>query len=396
LEYITAYKQWYCYNCQTYVDLPEQKESDKTTAASDTESGNEPGTLPDTPTPIAEDSKPDTTDNIDIIELATPSDDATVTEISWDDAVELDEEIDIDAGEDAEDQDGNEEEDTEEQDGDEQKGVEEEQEDTGVDLNDENVEIDDTDTLETIDFNETSDVHFDSESESEHNSEEPTTDNVIMAGTFAGVDLSSDTIENLSADQVEIEIDNDYAPAVEILEIPEHDSPKEPVTQDPDLKRKAIAKLHQAWVKVTSLKGLTVSDPRVLQLEEDLKRFLDGKYDPLDCIVVADESIEESNKLEKELREIFHQEISDLFHFVNSKIFLARKIGFNVEALEEHLDNISSLIARGEYHQARSELEYCLIEIKALPEEQDEIMIGLDLQSDIMQELLEPPNTNKS
>ena len=22
LEYITAYKQWYCYNCQNYVDLP--------------------------------------------------------------------------------------------------------------------------------------------------------------------------------------------------------------------------------------------------------------------------------------------------------------------------------------------------------------------------------------
>ena len=29
LEFITAYKQWYCYNCQTYFDFPEQKEMSK-------------------------------------------------------------------------------------------------------------------------------------------------------------------------------------------------------------------------------------------------------------------------------------------------------------------------------------------------------------------------------
>ena len=71
-------------------------------------------------------------------------------------------------------------------------------------------------------------------------------------------------------------------------------------------------------------------------------------------------------------------------------MFLAKKIGFNVEELEEELDNISSLIARGEYHQAYGELDSLLKRIFELPQTQDEIMIGLDENSEIMKEFLEP------
>lgn len=333
IEYITAYRQWYCYNCQTYVDLPEPTTTQDTTEPikPKPELSNEPEDDTESKPAISWDNEGAAIDE-------DKDETEAETELNWDDAVEPDEAGDIDVDE-------------------------------------------EIDTGETIEF------------KTEGTGEEPETegtDEFIMAGPIAGVDPESDTIENLSADDIEVEIDEEYEPPEETIEILEHGGENDIGAREPELKKKALEKLHEAWLKVNNLKSLAPKDPRILQLEEDLNRVLEGDFDPRDSIVIADESIEEAEILEKELKGIIHQQVSDLFHFVGAKITLAKKIGFNLEVIEEELDNVTSLIARGEYHLAKEDLESLLEKIFDLPKTQDEIMIGLDPQSEIIQELLEP------
>ena len=287
LEYITTYKQWYCYNCQNYVDLP--------IPSTTTDAEEVPVEVPEE-VPSA-DSQP---------------------EVAWD-------------GE----------------------------EDTLVDENDKIYEEEYDDTKDT---------------------DASTIENTISEESRV------DEIVAMSDEEVDFEIDPDYNE----IDVAETTSIPKQTDLDTDIKKKALSKLHQAWLKVNNLKGLKSDIERISQLEVELESALKGDYDPKDIIILADESLDELVKLEKVLKEEIHNEISNLFHFVNSKILLAKKIGFNVNILEDKLDTFSSLIAMGEYHRARSELEACLQNIFELPKTQNEIMIGLNEQSDLIQELLEP------
>jgi polyhydroxyalkanoate synthesis regulator phasin len=141
---------------------------------------------------------------------------------------------------------------------------------------------------------------------------------------------------------------------------------------------------------VNNLLGLVKDNTRLVELETELKTALKGELSPGEASTLADDSLEEVSKLEKEFKENIHADVSGLFHFVNSKIFLAKKIGFDVVDLEEDLDNISSLIARSEYHQSLKDLNELLQRVQNLPKTQDEIMIGLESDSEIISELLEP------
>jgi hypothetical protein len=236
---------------------------------------------------------------------------------------------------------------------------------------DEAVDVEDDVGSEDIDFKVESEKEIEFEPESEFKPEE--SDVIILTST---------------GDEPEDERDQGYFLATE-KRIETEPEPILPETAH-DLQEKAMNKLHDAWIKVNNLKGLILIHDRINELEAELKEALDGDLDPRDAIVLADESIEEITKLEKELKEKIHKSVSDLFHFVNSKIHLAKKIGFDVEELEEELDNISALIARSEYHRARGYLDKLLKRIFDLPKTQDEILIGMDEQSDILEELLQP------
>jgi hypothetical protein len=204
------------------------------------------------------------------------------------------------------------------------------------------------------------------------------------------IELGESTIEDISESEVEVEFFNDESSTGEYFSISSDDLT---VTGDENnnlLKKKAIAKLHQAWLKVNNLKNLNPDEPRVVALESELNEAVKGDFDAKDVIVLADESLEEAEKLEKEFQELIHVQVDSIYHIVHSKLILAKKIGFEVMELETKLDEISSIIAEGDYLKARNNLDLCLEEISALPKKQDEIMIGLDEQSDLIQELLEP------
>ena len=339
LEYISAYKQWYCYNCQNYVDLPEPKKESDSKQDIISEDGEELEISEDDATPISWDDEPIKIDSeigdseeiesepqsIDRSEIEESDQQEAVEDVGWDDTVEADdnESSFIIEGEVISDQD----------------------EDVTVEIAD--------DSEQDLELEQKPSTGDDDESPKEP----------IIAGPIAGVEPGVDIIENLSADQVVVEIDQDYAPVEETIEITDHTQIPESDVETSRLRKIAVNKLHKAWVKVTNLKGLNPKDPRVLQLGDDLKSALEGNFDPRDCIILAEESIEEAEKLEKELKDNIHRGVSDMFHFINSKIILAKKIGFNVEQLEEELDNVTSLIARSEYHRARFELETCLKKI---------------------------------
>jgi hypothetical protein len=333
LEFVSAYKQWYCYTCQKYVKDPKPAAPTEPKPAAEEEPiiGSPPeidwngdvdadakdsNSIKITNTAITEESLKEEPDS------GKSDEDESETELSWDDAIESDDSRSID---------------------------------------------DKTEPME----------------------EPVSTEDIIISGPIAGIDLVTDEITNLSIEDVELEIDPESMSA----DMAELSSERVQLKDDTELKKKALAKLHQAWLKVNNLKAKYPGDDQILHLESKLKNLIGGARDPQDSIILADESIDEAVKLEKKLQEVIHREISDLFHFVNSKIHLAKKIGFNIENLEEELDNISSLIAMSEYHKARRDLEALLQKIFELPKAQDEIMIGLEEQSDIIQELLAPlPN----
>jgi hypothetical protein len=341
LEYISTYEQWYCYTCLKYVADPKPAEAPEPSEVIAIKSELEE---PESQEPVKSEAEIAWDEGVGI---STDEDDSEISA-----EVEITDDLSTTADDSGE-------------------------ECTEAELSwDEAIELNEEVSESEIIINEDAQEDFDSEASEE----------IIMAGPIAGIDSGVDDIETVPIEEVELEIDEDSMSS----DMAELTSEYIEAINDVELKKKAFDKLHQAWLKVNNLKSLNSDDNRISEIETELKSALEGKLDPGELIVLADESLEDSIKLEKELKEKIHKNISDLFHFVNSKILLAKKIGFNIENLEEELDNVTSLIAMGEYHQARHELNALLNKIYDLPKAQDEIMIGLEENSEIIQELLQP------
>ena len=384
LEYINTNKQWYCYMCQRYESHPAPSEqppvSKPLTPApepqpkfeSQPEKEPQPEKKPEVePKPEQEPEKvPEVAGQVPESTPATQvpaEDDDTSQTVDWS-FDDTDEQPENETGPETE----------------------------TLPCKDEDSE--DAEDAEIVEYSSDEAVDFEYEEGSEEGSEEIEFEAESVTEIENGIEFEPESefeaeesdviILTSSGDESEVEQDKGYLLATEkrVETEPELILPK----TAHDLKRKALNKLHDAWLKVNNLKGLILIHDRINELEAELKQALDGDLDPRDAIVLADESIEEITKLEKELKEKIHQSVSDLFHFVNSKIHLARKIGFKVDELEEELDNISALIARSEYHRARKYLDELLKRIYDLPKTQDEILIGMDEHSDILNELLQP------
>jgi hypothetical protein len=396
LEFISTYKQWYCYNCQNYVDLPPPDQD----AAPASKPEPEPEVeleMPSSPAPdleethdadspeigldqddiefevdddSAEDIGSEATDIVLPESMDTTSDDSG-EELTWDDAIEINESV-VDESEEHDEM------------PDEPMAEAEEPEDS--------IPID-TDSLNvTPSMPEALGNEFDADVESEGSPEEDTIELPetsvpdISASEEVELELDDDSIAMVSDESVPAEIETEIADEIEVIF---EESVGETAT-DASEHRSAINKLHDAWLRVNNLLGLVKDNTRLVELETELKTALKGELSPGEASTLADDSLEEVSKLEKEFKENIHADVSGLFHFVNSKIFLAKKIGFDVVDLEEDLDNISSLIARSEYHQSLKDLNELLQRVQNLPKTQDEIMIGLESDSEIISELLEP------
>ena len=385
LEFINTYKQWYCYNCQMYVDLPaptSEPEPETVTEPIPTTITTTPTTITTTATSPELEPETDSEPEEDIEEEPIIADESS---IAWDESAEI--ELD--------DEEGTSDEEEEQASEDE---VDYDEEGTGEELSwDDAVEMDEDETPEHETGLETEKTEDSKTAEPE----EPQIGEIPLA-----IDLPSETELNQPKPEIELDsielpsiIDEEAIDTVEVVEAVEtgeleleidESAIQSGTGEDTELKKKSMVKLHQAWLKVNNLKGFISKNDRLSELEAELSEALEGKLDAKDAIILADESLEEVAKLEKELKETIHHNVSELFHFVNSKILLARKIGFEMDEIEEELDNTSSLIARSEYHQAMGDLEQLLVRIFELPKTQDEIMIGLDEQSEIIRELLEP------
>jgi hypothetical protein len=368
LEYISTYKQWYCYNCQKYVDHPEPSsestdlglEPSKSVTKEVSEEVAPKEDIPEVGVDTVIEAGPDT------IPESSPS------IVSWED-----EASEIEPEEDLED-----EEELEEEDFDSEESVDHKLSEIKLyEATDKAAEISWDEALASEDAasvdlaHEPDIISLDSPDVDEY---DPTVDEVSFEGGLVP-EVESDVTEP-NAHKLPVDAESDI----------EFEIDQSTLGLEPNLKQKSLQKLHDAWLRVNNLKGLIPDNKKILELESDLKSAMDGKLDTKDTLVLADESLDEVAKLEKELKDEIHNNVSELFHFVNAKMFLAKKIGFNVEELEEELDNISSLIARSEYHQAHSELDALLQKAFDLPKTQDEIMIGLDENSEIMKEFLEP------
>ncbi len=387
LEYITTYKQWYCYTCQTYADLPPPDERK---------------------IEIGKPLKPEDEPNLKLeTEIEEEFDEGN--NFTWDDEVK---------GKNEEENQNK----LEEEYADEVDEEYEDEVDEAYDDDDEEGEIE-------FEVDDNSDLELDSDQESEvsEESEDSEENHILDAEMESGTNKpeqfqsESDLGESVIVDYEEVEIEEKEG-SIELGESSIEDNPdielevelyedelvaedylpkleeKIRVTgkeNDVELRIKALSKLHHAWIKVNKLKELSPNDPRILELETELRAAIKGEIEPIDGLVLADESMEDAIKIEKELKENIHIKVDDLYHFINSKIILARKIGFNVTELENKMDDISSIIARGEYLKANNELMLCLNEIKTLPITQSEILIGLEVREELIKELLEPISTGQ-
>ncbi len=380
LEFISTYKQWYCYNCQKYADLPiptkiteppqlQQEQEQERLKGKDApdEVPPEEEILKPAPEVIfkkeeegvetKEDADEGASDVIELpdefespeeytdkkeLNLEERDEEGTMDEVSWEDAIEL--------------QDSSSDEDTD-------GSVNDAESEKEIDTDEITEETGEVIELEA-EFETTSGEVFsvDMEKPKEEYNKESTSDDIIL-------EVAQD-----------YQSPEDYTPTI----IPEASD------EDAGLKKLALAKLHQAWLRLNSLKTLKEDDERLLQLEADLKSAIDGNLDAKDTIVLATESLEDVTKLEKDIKEDLRRDISELYHFVSAKIMMAKKTGFNVVDLEEELDNVSSEIAKGKYQQASEILKTCLQKISDLPNTQNEILIGLDEQSETIKELKKP------
>ena len=252
------------------------------------------------------------------------------------------------------------------------------EEDAVVEIEDAQVE-DKFETLDNtgIEYDEVDDIYFSPQRDEKlrHEIEDLEPEPVL--------ELGESTIEEVGIEEVEIEFQEEDSDTDS-----DEDSDDESVT--PELKKRAMSKLHSAWLRLNSIKEIYPGNEQLLSIETELKDLLSGNNNPRDVIIIADESLEEMNIIEKELQNDSFGDVTNLFHFVNSKIALAKKIGFDVTDLEDDLDNVSSFIAMSKFPDAKAGLIGCMAKIRQLPKEQDEILIGLDEDSEQIKDLLEP------
>jgi hypothetical protein len=414
LEYISTYKQWYCYNCQNYVDLPAPGESPATkTIEEPTTSDELEDQFERSIEPSSEDHSTaiDDDDNVEdgLVEenghdFEDTEEDETSPEISWnenegedddDEQNDINDGVEVDLPED-----------DESDDEDSEFGLKEEELkwDEAFDTDDDEETDSESDAVEVTlpsedDFSEDDDDDSDLESEDKAIKLPETSVPDISETENVELELDDEPSEyedNEEEDELAISED-DFSDEIsdEPGDLEGDDEPliiieEPPQTLESGSDNGFLDRLHQAWVQVNNLKGLAPENARLSELEEELNIALKGDLEPDNALQLAEDSLKEVPCLEKELKESIHHKVSELFHFVNSKIFLAKKIGFEVEEIEENLDNTSSLIARSEYHQARKNLEELLQQILDLPNTQDEIMIGLDENDEAIAELLEP------
>jgi hypothetical protein len=394
LEYITTYKQWYCYNCQKYVTISEQAAAPKPESEAPVQLSDEVAESESDST-VSWDSGDQPGSKEDEEELEGPE----TTEV-FDDDGELDH---LDERDESEESEGSEEPDD--------SGEVTDDNPEGSELTwDETVEFDVTEDVDDEEFEEEPQV-IPLESTSIEDAEvkyEKINNSSIPNGTqFVATELAAaqetqkspvlqQKIEDIQPsnlaqepeEDLEFEIDQD---SIELEDAEQ--APKSGITKGeskPKSSKETLNKLHQAWIRVNNLQGLIPNNERINTMASELKNALKGSIEPQDAAALAEKRLSEITVLEKEFKEIIHHNVSELFHFVNSKLNLAKKIGFTVDTLEEELDSISSLIARSEYHLAGKNLEELLQKIQTLPKTQDEIMIGLEEKSAIIQELLEP------
>jgi hypothetical protein len=366
LEYISTYKQWYCYNCQVYVDLPapgdDETESERSQTSTDIK-----GT-------------------------------GSITEIEHNDMLEKEENDDFDTGPKDESQ-----EDIENE-SDDWLNDDDEDFDWEVDSDgsetDASFELDEGSSLEEdaeivvdnahqdekpesfdeagIEYDEVDDIYFSPQQDENlrHEIEDIEPEPVL--------ELGESTIEEVGIEEIEIEFQEDDFGS----DLDEDSDEDLPVT--PELKKNAMTKLQAAWFRLNSIKENYPNNEQLLSIEAELKDLLSGDNNPRDVIIIADECLEEMNSIEKELQQDSFGDVTNLFHFVNSKIALAKKVGFDVTDLEDDLDNISSFIAMSKFNDAKTGLIGCIDKIRRLPNEQDEILIGLEEDSEQIKDLLEP------
>lgn len=413
LEYITTYKQWYCYNCQTYLDLPPPGEEEVGPVQKERIDSVQDEFDKDLETRVEdamdrEKTKEEGTEVSDEVEVEFESE----TAFSWDDGVSesADEEQeepsrDIDSGEDFE----PEPEEEIDLSWDEDEGTEKENDEDEL-----NFEIEGD---AEIDFEVYAEDELDLEEEPKEGSNkilepelesdyeqleefEPESDfdesipveyeDIENEEKDESIELGESTIEEDSEAELELEFYEEELMEGEYIQDLNEDVTVTGDENERSLKEKALTKLHLAWVRVNKLKKLNPNEPRILDLETELQEALKGEFDPMDGIILADESLEDAEKLEKELKESIHNNVDNLFHFVNSKIILARRIGFDVMELEDKLDDASSTIARGDYLEAKDNLQSCLSTIYELPKTQEDVLVTLEDRAEIIQELLEP------
>jgi hypothetical protein len=379
LEYITTYKQWYCYTCQTYADLPPPKESSELELELDDELDS-----------IEEEFELEGVELTDSDEFTADDKDPTAgRDIDY--KHDVDEEFDFEIDETDESEESEDSEESEEVLTD-ITGDDAGEEVLVVDEDGDEIFIEDDDILEP----ELEEIPDESESiEADSELDESITidfeDVEFEEDEEHSIELGESNIEEIVDPEIEIEFyeeesnNNGYVPVLD-----EEIVLKETDSEETILKKKALAKLHQAWVRVSNLRSMYPTDSRILELESELKETFKSDFDAMDGIILAEESTEEAAKLEKEFSENLHSEVDNIYHFVYSKIILGKKAGFGVFDLENELDEISSQIARGEYLRAKKGLETCLAKIQGLPNAQKDVMANLDPGSELMMDLLEP------
>jgi predicted RNA-binding Zn-ribbon protein involved in translation (DUF1610 family) len=379
LEYITTYKQWYCYTCQTYMDHPAPTEirgpkTDNEPVKLE-DHLNDPGLEHDQNSDHAEDKDEHISWSISQEELGNHDDEPNES-LEWVDDKHFQEDDESD------------------------DEIDDESDDESDDklVDDEESEFEDLEDVDIEDFEDDDDDDYEPDHEEKEGEDdfELEEDEVDLGESIdedlrkevedfepePKIELGESSIEEVSENDVEVEF-FDHGSDFEIEET------DDTISVEPDLKQKALAKAHSAWLKVNDLKKMYPDNQQIQNMEHELKEILKGDADPGETLIIAEESIEELVAIEKELLNNTHDEVSNIFHIINSKILLARKIGFDVTNLEEELDKVTSLIAMGKYKDARKGLKACSKIIRELPEVQSEILIGLEEGSELIDDLLE-------
>ncbi len=344
LEFISAYRKWYCYNCQIYLNFPppgepvikkQTAEISKVTVKSESKTDNE---IIESSMELGSEEDMDRADSVDGVDVGDEKEDAKAE----------------DGKEDADDSDQ---------------------------INDDDISYDENELHENdnINFFEMNEDTVEWSGTAVELETDEIIDNPIIK-------LGESSIEEVSEEEVEIEFEELSESNEELIFEPESIEELE----SPDLKNKAMAKLHAAWIKLDILLTKYPSNQQLQSIETELKEAMKGNISSCDVLILAEDNIDEIDRIDKELQQNIFSDVSTVFHFVNSKIAIARKIGFEVGSLEDAMDNVSSYIAMGKFSEASKALHECLLRIRALPDSQGDLVHELTEKQEQLTDMLEP------